>query len=300
MKSYPEAVEQFLNRIWQRHTRSKATVSSYRTDLRQYGEWLEEKGLDYLHADINLLEQFLGDLRLGQDGESLKNSTMSRKVCTLRSFYRDLLEQRVIEISPAQGLSAYLKEHRLPEYLFDEEIDRLLSGFDMSEESERRDHLLFSLLYACGLRVSEAAALTFEQIRFSERVLLIKGKGSKERMIPYPDWLEAELKSWKAEHPDAKYVFCNRLGKPITVRGIQYRLDQHAMKVGLAMKVHPHMLRHSFATTLLENGADIRVVQELMGHLSLSTTQIYTHISDTTLRETCEKAFSDFEPANAG
>lgn len=294
VNSMDDAIERFLSRIWREHSRSDKTQDAYRNDLSQYAAWLEEKNLDYLQADSDVLMDYLADLRTAYE-PPLKNSTMSRKVCTLRSFYRDLLEREEIEQSPAASLSTYMKERNLPEYLFDEEISRLLSGFDPNKEGDCRDHLLFAMLYACGLRVSEAAGLQFSSIRFPERVLLIRGKGDKERMVPYPQWLEPELKRWRAAHPDAQYVFCSKNGKPITPRGIQYRLDQHARKVGLPMKVHPHMLRHSFATALLEGGADIRIVQELLGHSSLSTTQIYTHISDDQLKETCENAFAAFQ-----
>lgn len=296
--SMEEAGERFLDHVFKSHSRSFKTVESYRNDLHQYGVWLEKKGLDYRKADEEILMEFLADLRLSYD-PPLKNSTMSRKVCTLRSFYRDLAEREEIEQSPAAGLTTYLKQRNLPEYLFEEEIAQLLSGFDPAKESDRRDHLLFALMYACGLRVSEAASLRFSQIRFSERVLLITGKGNKERMIPYPAWLDRELKDWRKEHPEAIYVFCSKTGRAITSRGIQYRLEKHAVAVNLSMHLHPHMLRHSFATALLEGGADIRIVQELLGHSSLSTTQIYTHVSAAALREACEKAFSDFDDSES-
>lgn len=290
--SMSEAIEAFLQHEWQSNTRSAATDQSYRTDLIQYQNWLKEKNVDWLEADRLTLMDYLADLRTSIPG-GMKNSSMSRKLCTIRSFYRYLVEHDITDHSPADGLKGFKTGRSLPDFLFPEEVAYFLSGFDENNPLDQRDHLLFSLMYGCGLRVSEAAGLCGRDVRKSERILIISGKGSKERIVPYPKWIAKELEAWISMHEANGPLFLNKNGKPLTTRGIQYRMQQHANKLGMKMTVHPHMLRHSYATHLLDAGADIRSVQELLGHSSLSTTQIYTHVSTAKMKETCEKAFGD-------
>lgn len=290
-----EEIAGFLSHQYASNSRSQATVQASGTDLRQYQDWLIKKNLDYLQADRLVLLDYLSDLRnLGGD-EKMKNSTMCRKLSTLRGFYKYLQQEDLVHANPLGGIRSFKKEKNLPDFLFVEEMKQFLSGFDPSDPSDRRDEVLFSLIYGCGLRVSEAIALEWPDVRLDERFVRILGKGSKERIVPIPKWLVGLLKRWQAETGGKGKLFSNKNGGPLTSRGVQYRMEVHSNKQNMPMKVHPHMLRHSYATHLLDGGADIRTVQELLGHESLSTTQIYTHVSNETLTQAYQKAFSDFD-----
>lgn len=287
-------IELFLKRQYAQNSRSQASIKALRTDLEQYQRWLEAKKLDYLQADRLLILDYLSDLRRLYPDQTLKNSTMTRKLSTLKQFYKFLQMQGLVADSPLGQIHGFKKTKKLPEYLFQEEVGQFLSGFDLSNASDRRDRVLFSLIYGCGLRVSEACALKWVDFRFDERIVRIVGKGNKERIVPIPLWLMELLKSWKVETGASGLLFLNKNGGPLSVRGVQYRMQIHSQKVGMTINVHPHMLRHSYATQLLDGGADIRTVQELLGHAALSTTQIYTHISNESLRNACQKAFANF------
>lgn len=290
-----EEIAGFLSHQYASNSRSQATVQASGTDLRQYQDWLIKKNLDYLQADRLVLLDYLSDLRnLGGD-EKMKNSTMCRKLSTLRGFYKYLQQEDLVHANPLGGIRSFKKEKNLPDFLFVEEMKQFLSGFDPSDPSDRRDEVLFSLIYGCGLRVSEAIALEWPDVRLDERFVRILGKGSKERIVPIPKWLVGLLKRWQAETGGKGKLFSNKNGGPLTSRGVQYRMEVHSNKQNMPMKVHPHMLRHSYATHLLDGGADIRTVQELLGHASLSTTQIYTHVSNESLTQAYQKAFSDFD-----
>ncbi len=295
-----ERIEAFIQAQYFANSRSLASASAQRIDLRQYEEWLDRLHLDDLHADRLQILEYLSDLRQNAGAgkaDRLSNSTMCRKLSTIRSYYAWLQRNGEIEESPLGGIRSYKKERSLPEFMFLEEVSAFLSGFDMSDPLDRRDRVLFSLMYACGLRVSEAVNITWSDFRLNERVVVIEGKGKKERVVPIAKWLMPLLEEWKVESAGSGLLFLNRNGKPLTSRGVQFRMQKHAEKIGMNMDVHPHMLRHSFATHLLDGGADLRTVQELLGHSSLSTTQIYTHVSSEKLRQTCAKAFADFHPA---
>ena len=290
-----EEIAGFLSHQYASNSRSQATVQASGTDLRQYQDWLIKKNLDYLQADRLVLLDYLSDRRnLGGD-EKMKNSTMCRKLSTLRGFYKYLQQEDLVHANPLGGIRSFKKEKNLPDFLFVEEMKQFLSGFDPSDPSDRRDEVLFSLIYGCGLRVSEAIALEWPDVRLDERFVRILGKGSKERIVPIPKWLVGLLKRWQAETGGKGKLFSNKNGGPLTSRGVQYRMEVHSNKQNMPMKVHPHMLRHSYATHLLDGGADIRTVQELLGHASLSTTQIYTHVSNESLTQAYQKAFSDFD-----
>lgn len=287
-------IELFLKRQYALNSRSQASTKAQKTDLDQYQTWLENKGLDYLQADRLLVLEYLSDLRRLYPDEPLKNSTMARKLSTLKQFYKFLQLQNLVEENPLTQIHGYKKAAKLPDYLFKEEVGQFLSGFDLSKPGDRRDRVLFALMYGCGLRVSEACSLQWSNVHLQERIVRIVGKGDKERIVPIPLWLMGLVERWKLESGGAGLLFKNKNDGPLTPRGVQYRMDVHAKTIGMPMKVHPHMLRHSYATHLLDGGADIRTVQELLGHSALSTTQIYTHISNESLRQACAKAFENF------
>ncbi len=292
-------IELFLKRQYALNSRSEASAKAQKTDLEQYQAWLESKGLDYLQADRLLVLEYLSDLRRLYPDEPLKNSTMARKLSTLKQFYKFLQVQNLVDENPLTQIHGYKKAEKLPDYLFKEEVGQFLSGFDLSKPGDRRDRVLFALIYGCGLRVSEACSLEWSNLYLGERIVRVVGKGDKERIVPIPLWLVGLVEKWKLESGGAGLLFKNKNGGPITPRGVQYRMQAHAKKIGMTMNVHPHMLRHSYATHLLDGGADIRTVQELLGHSALSTTQIYTHISNDSLRKACAHAFENFSLADS-
>lgn len=291
-----ERMQVWLQSRYYANSQSAASAQAWKNDLEQYRRWLEKRGLDDLQADRLLIVEYLSDLRASVPG-GLENSTMRRKLSSLKSYYRWLFEQNLIEETPTSGMHGAKKASKLPDFLFEDEVACFLGGFDESDPLQRRDRLLFSLMYSSGLRVSEICQLSWPDVRLDERLLLIHGKGGRERIVPIARWLVDDLAGWKQEHGEDETVFSNRSGRPLTARGVQFRMQKHADQIDLGMSVHPHMLRHSFATHLLDHGADIRLVQELLGHASLSTTQIYTHVSSAKLKEACDHAFGAFQPA---
>lgn len=212
-------------------------------------------------------------------------------------MFRYLNEFVGIQGNPFLYIKGPKPAKRIPEFLFYDEMELFLSGFDCEKKDGLRNRAMFELMYACGLRVSELVALQLQDIDFYDQVLHITGKGDKQRIVPFYDlakdlvqrYLKEVRESWlqQEHHP---FVFVNQRGAPLTSRGVQYLMQKHAEAMGLGMRIHPHMFRHSFATHLLDNGADLRVVQELLGHASLSTTQIYVHVSQERLKRSYEAA----------
>lgn len=287
----------FLAHVDLTNTRSIHTRKAYQRDLVAFQHYLIEMGIaDFQSVDKKTVLRYIEVINRQQPG-GLKNSSLSRKISSLRSFYRYLMSLGRIERNPVTGILLPSKEKHLPDFLLFEEVNRLFESFDLSDPIQLRNRALFELMYASGLRVSEAVNLTRSAINLSERTLRFIGKGSKERMVPFYTEAAEILKKYLDESRPILLcgkahdrVFINQKGEPLTPRGIEYVLDQCSKKAGLPRSVHPHMLRHSFATHLLDNGADLRLVQELLGHSSISTTQIYTHVTLDRLRETYLKA----------
>ena len=221
----------------------------------------------------------------------MKNTSIARKLSSLRSFYRYLNEFIGIQENPFLYVKGPKISRRIPEFLFYDEMELFLSSFDLQKEVDLRNRALFELMYACGLRVSEIVALRLEDIDFIDQVVHITGKGDKQRIVPFYDmakeillhYIEEVREKWiqKEKH---SIVFINQRGKGLTTRGVQYLMQRQADALNMSIHIHPHMFRHSFATHLLDNGADLRLVQELLGHSSLSTTQIYVHVSQERLK----------------
>jgi integrase/recombinase XerC len=250
----------------------------------------------FQEVDKKVILRYIETLNRQKAG-GLKNSSLSRKISSLRSFYRFLLTSHRVDHNPVIGVLLPAKDKHLPDFLLFEEVNRLFESFDLNDANQLRNRALFELMYASGLRVGEAVVLTLSSINFGERTLRFVGKGSKERLVPfYTDAgliLQRYLQTARPilmEQKRHDRVFVNQKGEPLTARGIEYLLEKAARTAGISRNVHPHMLRHSFATHMLDNGADLRLVQELLGHSSISTTQIYTHVTLDRLRETYLKA----------
>lgn len=297
MKAY---LERFLIYIDSTHTGSKYTKDAYKRDVEEFISFLQTEEISNLNdVDRIVVMNYISKLRekKGVDGGTIKNSSIARKLSVLRSFYRYLNEYVGIQNNPFLYFKSPKQHRKIPEFLFYDEMDTFLSSINLQKDVGVRDRALFEIMYACGLRVSEATNLKLCDIDFQGQIIRILGKGKKERIVPFYDVAKEMLLKYIHEiRPkwlkDKKhdFVFVNQRGDQLTSRGIQFRMQEACKNCDLHIHIHPHMFRHSFATHLLDNGADLRVVQELLGHSSLSTTQIYTHVTQERLKKVYEKA----------
>lgn len=299
MENLNAYIEKFLNHSQQSNTGSLHTLEAYRRDVEAFCRFIQEESIDdFNDVDRIVVNAYIVSLRnqTTRDG-MLKNTTIARKLSSLRSFFKYLNQYTDVSNNPFLYVKTPKQAKRIPEFLFYHEIETLLESFDLNEHEGIRNRLIFEIMYACGLRVSEVCNLKIEDINFSDDYVMIRGKGDKERIVPFYEDIHKQLRNYlKGTRPlwvsdlQNPYVFVNLRGKQFTSRGIQYLLNKAVVNSGLMMNVHPHMFRHSFATHLLDNGADLRVVQELLGHSSLSTTQVYTHVSQQRLKSVYENA----------
>jgi len=262
---------------------SPYTVRNYTTDLLDFFQFLKDKKIDSLkEVDRHTLRDYLSQLM----ERGFVKASIARKLSAIRSFYRYLLREEIISTSPVATTSSPKLDKRLPSFLTIEEMNRLLEAPDLSTPQGLRDRALLELLYASGLRVSELVSLNLEQVNLETRDIRVWGKGSKERMVligePAARALTDYLNQGRPEllgNKVSSALLLNRYGKRLIERRVQRILEKYANIINIGKRVYPHMLRHTFATHLLDGGADLRVVQELLGHASLSSTQIYTHVS---------------------
>ena len=293
-----ELLERFLQYIQQTNTGSEHTKDAYQRDIQEFISFLESEDIhDFNDVDRIVVMNYVASLRLKEGiAGSVKNSTIARKLSSLRSFYRYLNEYIGILNNPFLYFKTPKQAKRIPEFLFYDEMETFLSSFDLQDDAGIRNRAMFELMYACGLRVSEVVNLNLRDIDLHDQVLKVCGKGDKERLVPFYDlakerlcaYLDLVRPKWTPTNEEA--VFVNTRGKKLTTRGVQYIMNQAAATCDLHVHLHPHMFRHSFATHLLDNGADLRVVQELLGHSSLSTTQVYVHVSQERLKSAYESA----------
>ena len=288
-----EWMESFLEYKYLVNSRSEHTKDSYRRDLVQFAQYLDAEHLDYKEVTYQVIIKYLSVIR-NEKSKPLSNKTIARKVSALRSFYQYLQQKEVVSSNPFIQVKSGKLKRKLPDFLFEEEIDMLLDGIDENEDMGIRNRAMLELMYACGLRVSEVVGLQLSNIDFTERYVRVIGKGSKERIVPFYEgigervWeyvlgVRADLMAKNNQSHD--FVFVSMTGNKLTTRGVQYILNEQVRRCGLTLQVHPHTLRHSFATHLLDHGCDLRIVQEFLGHSSLSTTQIYVHTTTGKLKE---------------
>lgn len=293
-----ELLEQFLNYINSTRTGSIHTLDNYQRDLNHFIAFLENHQIDDLNAvDKTLFLEYTKQLKSGViTGSVLSDATFARQISTLRSFYKYLNRYHEVTINPAKAMRTPKTAKKLPEFLTFDQMRNLLDSFDMTTSAGYRDRCIVETIYACGLRVSEVASLKVSRLYLQEGILTVLGKGSKERMVPFYPGLGRLLSAYLYEirpqliQEEHDTLFVSLKGNPITPRAIQMMLQKAASDAGLMINVHPHMLRHSFATHMLDNGADLRMVQELLGHENLSTTQIYTHVTVDRLKDAVEHA----------
>ena len=300
MADFERSLDRFLDSVRLARTGSADTEDAYRRDIERFLEFIRERNIssfdDVTREDVS---DYITKLRSGEiSGVPLGQASFARNLSALRSFYRYLNRSEGVSANPVRMFKAGTARRRLPEYLTFEQMETLLTSFDLNDPVQIRDRCMLEVMYACGLRVSECASLEIAKISLQEGFLSVIGKESKERMIPFYRrcgqlislYLEKSrpiLMQGKEEHG---ILFVSKRGTPITSRSIQNICEKAGEKAGLPIHLHPHMIRHSFATHLLDNGADLRVVQELLGHENLMTTQIYTHVTEDRLRRVVNEA----------
>ncbi len=278
-----QVFNKYVNYLEAERNASPYTVRNYTTDLLGFFRFLKDRGVGSLNnVDKLVLRDYLSYLM----GQGFIKASIARKLSAVRSLYRYLLREEIISTSPVATTSSPKLDRRLPAFLTADEVTHLLEVPDLSTPQGQRDRALLELLYASGLRVSELVNLNLEQIDLDSCEIRVWGKGSKERMVligkPAARALSNYIRQGRHQLLGEKRnnaLFLNRYGGRLTRRRVQKILGKYANLTGLEKRVHPHMLRHTFATHLLDGGADLRVVQELLGHASLSSTQIYTHVS---------------------
>jgi integrase/recombinase XerD len=272
---------------------SRNTLEAYRSDLLQFGEFLRRRELDVLKVSHGDLAAFLSELAEGVDERPpVAAATLQRKAACLRSFYRHLRREELIAHDPTAELRGPPRTKRLPMVLSREEVGMLLSEPNGSEPRALRDRALLEVMYACGLRASEAVGLELADVDLEEGLLRARGKGSKERIVPIGREAIGALRAYLARGRPVlvgvkveSRLFVSRRGSGLTRQGLYKIIQGHAEKVGLRDRMSPHTLRHTFATHLLAGGCDLRSLQEMLGHADLATTQVYTHLSTERLKD---------------
>ncbi|MCY7344744.1 MAG: site-specific tyrosine recombinase XerD [Pyrinomonadaceae bacterium] len=282
-------VREYLSYLQVEKGLAKNSVESYAGDLAKLKKWAERNNYDLLKLTRRDLREWLIDLA----GENLSENSKRRMISALRGFYRFLQFDGHITKNPAENLEAPQKGLYLPNFLNQTDLGNLLAVPEVATEIGLRDRAILELMYACGLRVSEAVDLKISDVDVDAGILTCKGKGSKTRRVPVGksaiEWLKKYLIVRRAkENIVINNMFVSCSGKPVNRQVIFNFVKEYAEKIGL-QNVSPHTLRHSFATHLIQNSADIRSVQQMLGHADISTTQIYTHLTDTHLRKTYEK-----------
>jgi integrase/recombinase XerD len=291
-RSFEELLLDFIAYLELERGLSRNTLEAYRSDLLQYGAWLSGAGKDALAVEHGDLAAFVAALSGGADGRPPAATTIQRKVACLRSFYRHLRREELLDSDPTAELKGPPRGKRLPKVLSRDEVASLLAQPRGDGPAALRDRALLELMYACGLRASEAVGIGLEDIDLEAGVLRANGKGAKQRLVPIGtkalDALGAYLDVGRPALVgigEERRVFVNRRGQGLTRQGLYKIVQRHARAAGLADKMSPHTLRHTFATHLLAGGCDLRSLQEMLGHADIATTQMYTHLSADRLRD---------------
>ncbi len=284
-----EVFTKYINYLEVERNASPYTVRNYTTDLMDFFQFLSDKGVSSLkEVDRHVLRDYLSHLM----EQGFVKASIARKLSAIRSLYRYLLREEIISTSPVATTSSPKLDKRLPSFLTTEEVKRLLEVPDLSTPQGQRDRALIELLYASGLRVSELVSLNLERVNLNTNEIRVWGKGSKERMVLMGEPAAKALTTYLSQgrpkllgKKKGNALFLNRYGGRLIERRVQRILEKYANLAGIDKRVYPHLLRHTFATHLLDGGADLRVVQELLGHANLSSTQIYTHVTRSQARK---------------
>jgi integrase/recombinase XerD len=296
-RPYEHLVLDFLAYLEFERGLSRNTLEAYRSDLFQFGRFLEQRHADATVATAADIGDFLAELAEGNGRPPSSPATIHRKAACLRSFYRHLRREGLRDSDPTASISGPRRGRRLPKVLNRDEVAKLLSQPKGTAPTALRDRALLELMYACGLRASEAIGIEVADIDMEEAVLRARGKGSKERVVPVGRAaIEAVRIYLERGRPALVHggivakLFVNFRGEPLTRQGLYKIVRRHAATAGLADRMSPHTLRHTFATHLLAGGCDLRSVQEMLGHADVATTQLYTHLSSARLKDVYFKA----------
>ncbi len=287
------AIAEYLAHLAHERNASPHTVSNYGRDLGQLADFLAGRKVPWRRADPLTLRGWLAVLHEGKR----QKSTIGRKLAAARSFYDYALRRKWVSANPARALATPRLDRKLPAFLTEDQAAGLMDAVASPKALAKRDRAILELLYGSGLRVSECVALDRGDIRVSERLLRVRGKGKKERVVPFGRMAEDALAAWLSvrrgiagEAGDPEAVFLNARGGRLTSRSVERMVKSYVAKAGIPRAVGPHGLRHSFATHLLGRGADLRAIQELLGHESLATTQKYTHVDLRRLMDVYRKS----------
>ncbi|HRG16739.1 MAG TPA: tyrosine recombinase XerC [Pseudomonadota bacterium] len=278
MSSRRAAIHAFLAWLGEVRRLSPRTVITYRHDLERFDDWLEGQMPQAAWADLkpdSVRAHVAGEFRNGLSGVSL-----AKRLSSIRSFYRWLLREQQARVNPADGIRAPKSPRKLPNVLDVDEMKALLDHGGEADALGARDRAMFELLYSSALRVSELCALRWSDIDFGQALVRVLGKGAKTRVVPFGAKAAAALRDWQSQQAGAQDspVFADRHGAPVSTNTVRARLKRFAQSAGIWKRVHPHLLRHSAASHLLESSGNLRAVQEMLGHADIGTTQIYTHL----------------------
>lgn len=296
--------KEFLDHLQYERNYSDKTIENYQRDIEKFFNFISKEGILMDEVDLVVIRNFLTDeLNSGVGKRSCK-----RRLSSLKHFYQYMVDEKILKENPFIFVDSPKVDKTYPRTLYRDQIQEILTNNAKRTDSlAERDQAILSLLYYCGLRAAELVKLNVQDINFRNRVVRVMGKGRKERLVPFTDECKDAVQKYidnsrkvllsKKKIPTAKLFISNHgqveLDKEpvMTTRGLEYILDQIEEKTGTFVGLHPHILRHSFATHLLENGADLRVIQELLGHASINATQVYTHVSAEAMKQTYIDAF---------
>ena len=287
-------INEYLDYLKYEKHYSKYTITSYRDDIVEYFDYIESEGLEYKSIEYSDIRFYLMYLK---DTKKDNNSSIDRKLSALRGFYKYLANNGVVKTNVFSLINGPKKGKKLPRFFEYNELEELFNVSDLKTPLGQRDRLILEMLYGTGVRVGELVAIKVSDIDLGSRTILILGKGNKERRVTYGEYCDEILKLYlndgyqKLNIKNTLYLFLNSRGEVITERGVRYVLDQIIKNTSLNKSISPHVLRHSFATHLLNEGCDLLTVQKLLGHESISATQIYTHVTTDRLKEVYYNSF---------
>ncbi len=280
-------IDKFLHYLKDEVNYSDYTIKNYQLDLTDFFKYVNSRKIDFLNIENIHVRGYLKYL----DTCNLKNTTISRRISALRTFYNYLLENGLIKSNIFLNVKNPKLEKKLPNYLNYNEIEEILESIDISTEDGLEKRLLIEMFYSTGCRVGEMVNVKINDIDLRNKTIKVMGKGSKERIVYFGDYASKYLEMYLHGKDRKGYLFTNKKGEKLTIEEVEYIIKDIMKHISIKTHVTPHTLRHTFATHLLNNGADIRTVQELLGHANLSTTGIYTHVSSDRLKDVYFKTF---------
>lgn len=281
----------FIDYLENERNYSKKTTDSYTRDIEKFFKFLAKEGVLFDDVDLVVIRNFLTD----ELNENVSKRSCKRRLSSLRHFYTFLLKKEYVKENPFIFVATPKTDKKFPHALYKEQIESIFKANEArTDELKTRDQAILNVLYYCGIRASELVGLDVQNVNVKKRYLSVFGKGSKERLVPFSVDCQKVLEEYISNYrpklvalslEPCSALFLNSKGERLTTRGLEYILDKIEEKTGNFVGLHPHILRHSFATHLLENGADLRVIQELLGHASINATQVYTHVTEEAMKE---------------